>query len=240
MNVLTTRRVASPDTYARPMAENGEDPEGHVTGTLTGVVGSLTDRIGGGSGGSPRRWTLPELASGLLIAVVAILAIGGLASGIAGALGMAPGIRNNDLGDVLSQATEWSAPWVPLLLVAALAVTWWETGRWRASPHTLAPRESSGLWRARATPGTGPPLHVLRVRRLAMCAGTLVALTAVSSVIGFAASLGSLPHAPPAWQILETAFDSGSGTLATLLLCVTGFFAALGLLRTCPAQSARP
>ena len=238
MNVLTSRRVASPGTYARPMAENGEVPEGHVTGTLTGVVGSFVERVGGGSGGSHRRWTLPELAAGLLIAVVAILAIGGLATGIAGALGMGPGIRNNDLGDVLSQATEWSVPWVPLLLVAALAVTWWETVRWRASSHPLTPGESSGLWRA--APGTGPPLHVLRVRRLAMCAGTLVVLTAVSSVIGFASSLGSLPHAPPAWQIWETAFDSGGGTLATLLLCVTGFFATLRLLRTCPASNARP
>jgi hypothetical protein len=238
MNVLTTGRVASPHTYARPMAENGEVPEGNVTATLAGVVGSFTERIGGGSGGSPRRWTLPELAAGLLIAVVAILAIGGLATGIAGALGMSPGIRSNDLGDVLSQATEWSAPWVPLLLVAALAVTWWETGRWRASSHPLAPGESPGLWGA--APGTGPPLHVLRVRRLAICAGTLVALTAASSVIGLAASLGSLPHAPPAWQILETAFDSGSGTLATLLLCVTGFFATFRLIRTCPASDARP
>jgi hypothetical protein len=214
------------------MAENGGISEGYIKEELSGVVGSSIGRIGGRSRGGPRSWTLPESAAGVLIATVATLAVSGLATGVAGALGTGPGSRSTDLGAVLDQATDWADPWVPLLLLAALAVMWREMRRWRARSTQLTPDQNPAPWNG--TPATGPSLHVLRMRRLAMGAGVLVVVTAITSVVGFAASLGSLPHAPPAWQVWETVFASGGTTLATLLLCVSGILATLGLLRNRP------
>jgi len=211
------------------MTDTGDISGDHAREELPGVSVTSGGMPRGGAVGRSHSWAPAELASAALMAAVAVLAISGLAAGIAGASGMGTGPASTDLGDVLDQSTDWAAPWVPLLLLVALGLMWWQIRRRRPRSDPLDPGEDSGTWSEK--PSAHAPRHVIRVRRLACSTGILLVVTVVASVINLVDSIGSLPHGAPGWQVWETSLVSVGTMLATLVLCAFGFLATVGLLR---------
>jgi len=166
------------------------------------------------------RWELPEIFAVAVVVSVGLLALGGLATGIAR-------LWQQIEGPVSAAwyAVQFGAEWAGFLLVGlvlgALTLCWWQGESW----GTVMGDAEEADWSLSEARG-----HLRRTRVIVRwCVGAL-GVIALGAVAGFAGDIGgALPGAWPL-QLLQ-----GTQTLVALVLVGAGLFVGLRLDREASA-----
>jgi hypothetical protein len=83
-----------------------------------------------------RSWELPEIVVVSALAAVSALAIGGLASGIAGVVEASnPLLAGESTAGILIQSTAWADSFAAFMVLIALLVIWWRVQTWSEVIH---------------------------------------------------------------------------------------------------------
>ncbi len=132
------------------------------------------------------QWEVPEIVAGTILVSVAILPIGGLATGIARDIAtygqvFPSGLLNQQVWSAVSLGAEWASPFVALILLAVVALCWWQ---WQGWSEVIEDPERVD----EASEALG---HLRRAQRTAMWARVVLIVTAIGSIAGFVAQVGS-------------------------------------------------
>jgi len=172
---------------------------------------STEDRVG-----PPRpAWEFPEIGAVVILTGVALLAVGGLATGIAHSFAapstFPPGFDRQFVGDSVQLGSTWASFVLAAVLLGLMGVCWWNLNEWELdvdqvqSPDDVA--ETQG--------------HLRRG-----CA--IIVATQVTLVLMSAAAIAALVGAILSYQsgsgvtLWSTYFDTAAGTLAVLIVAATG------------------
>ena len=136
------------------------------------------------AGPGPRlAWEVPEIAGAAILVSIALLIVGGLATGIARAVstsGAWPGPGNQQAWAAIQFGAQWASPVVAVFLLGVLGLCWWQKQGWREVVEGSDGDEE--LSEAGA--------HLRRAQRMVVWTRVVLALTALGSIAFFAAELG--------------------------------------------------
>ncbi|HEY5250217.1 MAG TPA: hypothetical protein VIJ09_01050 [Acidimicrobiales bacterium] len=158
---------------------------------------------------NPRlEWEVPEIVGATILVSIAILAIGGLVTGIArdiattgGALPIGSG--NQQVWYAVQIGAEWASPVVALILMGVVGLCWWQWQGW--SEVIEDPDRIEELSEALG--------HLRRAQRTAMWTRVVLVVTALGSIAVFVAQLGVYSGSDATLDILP-----GVETLAVFVL----------------------
>jgi hypothetical protein len=167
---------------------------------------------------APRpQWEVPELVGAAVLLVVAVLALGGLAVGIAASL-------KNQLPDNISPiwtnlafGARWANPLVALAVLGVLGVCWWQLQAW--AEVIEAPDEEDENDRMEALG------HMVRARMGVITSLGALGVTALGSVAGFVGLVGQAEVS----QLWREYVFGGTETLAVLVVFAIGMMIERGL-----------
>lgn len=165
-----------------------------------------------GEDDGPVAWIVPEIASLGVLVLAALLAAGGLATGIVSVLGsQQDALTGTQLtGQALENGASWGGALLAVALVGVLGVAWWQAGTY-AAPGDPDLEAATRLWRA------------WQLRRFALIGLLLTAAGAVAGFVGVLITTLNVPLGVPpinwARDILE-----GASTLATVLVAAVGIW----------------
>jgi hypothetical protein len=161
------------------------------------------------TGSGPRLdWEVPEIVAGAALLSVAILPIGGLATGIARDIAtngqlVPSGLVNQQVWSAVSLGAQWASHFVALILLGVLGLCWWQWQGW--SEVIEDPERVDETTEARG--------HLRRARRTALWTRVVLVVTAIGSIAGFVAQLGVLSASQATLDIFP-----GVETLAVFVL----------------------
>jgi hypothetical protein len=153
-------------------------------------------------------WEVPEIVAGTILVSVAILPIGGLATGIARDVAtygqvFPSGLFNQQVWSAVSLGAEWASPFVALILLGVVALCWWQ---WQGWSEVIEDPERVD----EASEALG---HLRRAQRTAMWARVVLIVTALGAIAAFVAQVG----VTSGFQASLDIFD-GVETLAVFVL----------------------
>jgi hypothetical protein len=157
-------------------------------------------------------WEVPEIIGVAVVAVVGLLAAGGLGTGIARSVEFAPPNGYSFPGASLETwnavqfGAQWASPLIAALLLGVLGLCWWQLQAW--SEVIESPDSDDDVAEA-----TG---HMRRARRMARWTAAALLLTGAGSIAGFAAAVGANVGEPGGVWSIE--IYAGAYLLAVLVL----------------------
>ncbi len=157
----------------------------------------------------PPGWEVPEIVGMAGLASVAVLVVGGLATGIARAVTEAasnypPGQGSQEVWNAMTLGTEWAGPLVAVIVLGAFGLCWWQIQAW--AEVFDGPADDDDLAEAHG--------HVHRAHLIARWAMVALALTAAGSIAGFVAQVGQ-NAGQPFWTV---DIYTGANLLAVFVL----------------------
>jgi len=157
-------------------------------------------------------WEVPEIVGVAGLSTVALLAVGGLATGIARAVtetgsSFPPGLFSQEVWNAITFGSQWAGPVVAIIVLAVFVLCWWQMQAWAEA--TDGPADDDDLADARG--------HIGRANLMARWAMAALVLTAAGSIAGFIAEVG-LNTGQPYWTI---DLYTGASLLAVLVLLGT-------------------
>lgn len=165
----------------------------------------------GGSGADPPTWEVPELIAVAVLASVALVAVGGLVTGITRSFSStAPFSSSQDIWSAIELGAEWANVVLAAVVLGVLGVCWWQLEAWREVREE--PEDEDALSEALG--------HMQRTRWIISWAMIALGVTAAGSVAGFVAQVGSY-GAGPVWAI---DIWGASEMLAVIVVSTTGIF----------------
>ena len=169
-----------------------------------------TDR----TGPSPPRWEFPEVAAVVVLAAVGVLALGGLATGIArstqgGTAGGLPG--RVYVGTSVLFGSLWASFVLAAVLLGLIGLCWWHLGEWEPASED---EESSH--------GTAEALgHASRTRSIVVWVQVALVVTAAGAISELVGALLETVGSGGAARWAAD-FNAGANALAVLAMAVTG------------------
>jgi hypothetical protein len=158
-------------------------------------------------------WELPEIGVVVILIGVGLLAIGGLATGIARSFGAPgaypPGFDRQFVGASIQFGTTWASFVLAAVLLGLMGVCWWNLNEWEPeaddaqSPEDRA--ESEG--------------HLRRGCGIIVAIQIALVLTSAASIAALVGAILEYQRPIVAWSI---DFSVGAGTLAVLIVATTG------------------
>ena len=176
-----------------------------------------------------RSWELPEIVVAAILAAVGALALGGLASGIAGAIEASnPFLGGVSTAGIIVQSTSWAESFAAFMVLISLLVVWWHVEKW--SEVIDSDEDELAL------------LHVMRARLLAVWAGiaaVVVVAAAITYFVSYQIDLQSPGGgiSPIVWEL--RALQIGS-LVATLLLGTAGVLGTIWVRKLCSSYLTIP
>ena len=156
------------------------------------------------------RWELPEIVSVLILVVVAILAVGGLTTGIARSVQSrgAPGFDRQLIGTSITFGAQWATYVVALALLSVVGLCWWHLSEWDADLLRISEGDDASEARG----------HIRRGRWIVVWSHVGLVVTAFGAAAGLAGTiLFSFPGAGAAPDL-----SAGTSTVAVLVIAATG------------------
>jgi hypothetical protein len=134
--------------------------------------------------GSRLDWEVPEIVAATILVSMAILPIGGLATGIAREISTSgqvfpSGLDNQQVWSAVSFGAEWASPFVALILLGVVGLCWWQ---WQGWSEVIEDPE-------RVDETSEALGHLQRAQRTAMWTRVVLVVTAIGSIAGFVADL---------------------------------------------------
>jgi hypothetical protein len=152
------------------------------------------------------RWEYPEVAALVVLVAVAVLATGGLATGLAMSLGRGVPFNRFFTGRAIELGSFWASAVLAAVLLGVLGQCWWHLSRWeRQRDHS-----SRSIVAA---------LHVARGRNLVTWLQAAFVLTAIAAICQL---VGAIMAGGGSVTIWAPDFNTGANVLAVLVLTVTG------------------
>jgi hypothetical protein len=153
-------------------------------------------------------WEVPEIVAGTILVSIAILATGGLATGIAHDIATSgqffpSGLDNQQVWSAVQIGAQWASPIVALILVGVVGLCWWQWQGW--SEVMEDPERADELSEALG--------HLRRAQRMAMWNRVILVVTAIGSIAVFVAQLGIYGRSEATLDIYP-----GVETLAVMVL----------------------
>jgi len=179
----------------------------------------------------PPSWEVPEIIGVAVVGVVAILAAGGLGTGIARSTEFAPpsGFPGSSLEvwNAVQFGSEWASPLTAALLLGVLGLCWWQLQAWSEVIESPDPDDDVAA----------AAMHMHRARRMARGTGAALLLTAAGSIASFAAAIGANAGQPVGQWSLD--IYAGAYLLGVVVLLVAALSVSRHLgLRYGPAATA--
>src|SRR5580698_7112862 len=89
----------------------------------------------------PLAWEVPEIFGAAVLASVSVLAVGGLATGIARAITEAasnfpPGLGSQQVWNAIQFGAEWAGPLLATVVLGVLGLCWWQVSAWMEVTET--------------------------------------------------------------------------------------------------------
>jgi hypothetical protein len=170
----------------------------------------------------PLAWELPEIAALAVLAVVGIVAAGGLAAGIGRAVAASdtgfPG-SDSQVWLAVQIGGQWASPLIAALLLGVFGLCWWQVQAW--SEVTDAPEDDDDVADALG--------HMGRAHRITLAARIAIVVTAAASIAAFVGTLGIYQGAAgPNWTIDLVV---GASTVAVLVLLAAALWVGRRLQR---------
>lgn len=158
---------------------------------------------------SPLAWEVPEIFGAGVLASVSVLAVGGLATGIARAVtesatNFPPGLGSQEVWNAIEFGSEWAGPLLAIVVLGVLGLCWWQVDAW------LEVTESPGNDDDDESEARG---HMHRARLIARWAIVALAVTAAGAIAGFVAEVGA-----NSGQSLWTIDIYGGGSMLAVLV----------------------
>lgn len=163
-------------------------------------------------------WEVPEIAAVVILTAVGILILGGLATGIAAAVG-SPGAFGPGAGDVLKGASiqagaEWAEPLLAIVLLGVLGLCWWHVSAWSdMSDH--APSQVVS--------------HIRRGRQIARWVNGTLLLTLAGSIALLAGEVLTYSQSHQSSLIWSHYIYEGASVLAVAAITAGGLWASTRL-----------
>jgi hypothetical protein len=170
-----------------------------------------------GPSGSSLSWEVPEIAGISLLAVTALLASGGLATGIARSVTLpsAPFASSSQLTwNAVQFGAQWASPVIAVFLLGVLGLCWYQLQVWSELLDTPGSEGDEEVSDAHG--------HIERAGRMARWAVMALGVTAAGSLAGFVAEVGA--NAGQSASIVVTDIYAGASMLAVFLLLAAGFW----------------
>jgi len=156
-------------------------------------------------------WEVPEIVAVAVLVTVAVLAVGGLATGIARSVTFqSPYTGFFSIWNAVQFGAQWAGPLIALAVLGVLGVCWWQLQAW-AEVIEMPDNSDDDLPEALG--------HMHRARLMISWAVGALGVTAAGSVAGFAAQVGQQGRIGLAWP---PDLISGAGMLAVLVVVSTG------------------
>jgi hypothetical protein len=162
-------------------------------------------------------WEVPELVGVGVLLVVALFALGGLATGVAASLKSQLPDNISPVWTDLAFGAQWAEPLIALLVLGVLGVCWWQLQAW--AEVIEAPDEEDENDRIQALG------HMVRARIGVITSLGALGVTALGSVAGFVGSVGQGPVS----QLWPEDVFRGTEMLAVLVVLAIGMLIERGL-----------
>jgi hypothetical protein len=163
-------------------------------------------------------WEVPEVVEVVILIAVGILILGGLATGIAAAVG-SPGAFGPGAGDALAGASiqagaEWAQPVLGIVLLGVLGMCWWQVSAWS---HVLdhAPSQLAS--------------HIRRARQIAKWVNGTLLLTLAGSIALLAGEVLTYSQSHRSSLIWSHYIYEGASVLAVAAITAGGLWASTRL-----------
>jgi len=159
----------------------------------------------------PFAWEVPELIALAVLVGVAVLAVGGLATGIVRSFSPTSSFAGSqDVWNAIEFGAQWANAILAAIVLGVLGVCWWQLEAWEEVREE--PDSENDLSEALG--------HIQRTRRIISCTGVALGATAAGSVAGFVAQIGTY-GSNPLWtldilgaaEMLAVIVISGTGIL---------------------------
>jgi hypothetical protein len=201
-------------------------------------------------------WELPEIVVVAILTAVSALALGGLASGIAGSVEASnPFVGGVSTTGILVQSTTWADSFAAFMVLIGLLVIWWHVETW--SEVIDSDEDVLELEEDQSELGGGEEVrvgdepsgafsrafrHVMRGRVLAAWAGISTLVVVASAIVNFVSYQIDLESSdggmsPVVWQL--RALQIGS-LAATLVLGAAGVLGTIWVRRLCSSYLTVP
>ncbi len=157
----------------------------------------------------PLAWEVPEIFGAAVLACVSVLAVGGLATGIARAItesasNFPPGLGSQEVWNAIQFGSQWAGPLLAIVVLGVLGLCWWQVDAWLEVTETPG-HDDDDESEARG--------HMHRAHLIARWAMVTLAVTAAGSIAGFVAEVGT-----NAGQRIWTIDIYGGGSLLAVLV----------------------
>ncbi len=180
---------------------------------MTGLPGSVETSPEDGNSVPIVAWELPEIFVIVVAVSVALLALGGLGTGIAisvttGFLGTTQGVWN-----AIQFGGQWANVYLAAILLGALGLSWWQVHRWTGAANVSANERDT----------SADLEHIRRAQRMTGWVEAALALNAAGAIAEFIGQVGSYGSGRDLWS-----YDIGGGSemLAVLVIAATGILAS--------------
>jgi hypothetical protein len=162
-------------------------------------------------------WEVPELVGVAVLLVVAVLALGGLVTGIAGTVKSHLPDNISPIWTYLEFGAQWAEPLLALAVLGVLGLCWWQVQAW--AEVIEAPDEEDENDRSEALG------HMVRARMGAITSLGALVVTALGSVAGFVGMVGQGEVS----QLWPGYIVRGTAMLAVLVVLAIGMMIKHGL-----------
>lgn len=158
-------------------------------------------------------WEFPEIGIVVVLVGVGLLALGGMATGIARGFAVPspypPGLSRQFVGASIQLGAVWATFLPAALLLGLMGVCWWNLNEWEPdadeveSPDDMVEAEG----------------HLRRGRGIVIATQIALVLTSTAAIAGL---VGAILEYQSASQLWPSYFYTGAQTLAVLLVATTG------------------
>ena len=207
-----------------------------------------------------RSWEFPEIVVVAILAAVSALAIGGLASGIAGALEASnPFLGGVSTAGIIVESTGWAESFAAFMVLISLLVVWWHVETWSevidsdedGVEHEQDQSEpvgyEAGGYEAvnvddRSGASSDALRHVMRGRLLAVWAGIATVVVVAAAIIYFVSYQVDLesPGGGVSPIVRELRALQIGSLVATLVLGTAGVLGTIWVRKLCSSYLTFP